>query len=178
MIDILDNFDIRNNFWEVNPSFLAVKVFRSFYSSDKTKDKARSSSTMWAISLLVHPRSKFANASYEDRLRLINDDFLDGKFTISPEKEHEELIDSYKKYCVTRTQRIAVQWGDKLDERFKFMDTVPYDDKNVDMLDKMMASTEKLWKQYMVCLKDLEDEASASQVMGGATESLSEQGKI
>lgn len=44
------------------------------------------------------------------------------------------------------------------------------------MLDKMMSNTDKMWKQYMVCLKDVEDEEATT--LGGSQESLSEQGVI
>jgi hypothetical protein len=134
---------------------------------------------MWAISLLVHTKSKYANLTYDQRLDLINDDFLSGdKFKLDPEEEHSELIKTYQKLSMTRTQRIARQWGDKLDERFKFIDDMPYTIENAEQLDKMMQYTEKLWKHYITCLKDLEEENASSQVMGGAVESLSEQNRI
>jgi hypothetical protein len=134
---------------------------------------------MWAIALLVHTSSKYANLTYETRLELINDDFLDGmKFKLDPSNDHEELVKAFQKLSMTRTQRIARQWGDKLDERFKFIDEMPYSMDNAEQLDKMMQYTEKLWKHYITCLKDLEEESAASQVMGGAVESLSEQNRI
>jgi hypothetical protein len=134
---------------------------------------------MWAIALLAHPRSKYANLTYDTRLDLINTDFLEGKkFQLDPEGDHKDLMKLFQKLCMTRTQRIAQQWGDKLDERFKFIDEMPYDMESAEQLDKMMQYTEKLWKHYITCLKDLEEENAATQVMGGAVESLSEQNRI
>lgn len=178
MTDLLEVFDITRSFWECNPAFQAIKEFKSLYKKDRSANKRISSSLMWAISLLVHPKSRFSNATFDERLDLINSDFLNNKQKLDPEKDHKELIFIFQKLAMTRTQRIARQWGDKLDERFKFIDSMPYTYDNVDTLDKMMASTEKLWKQYQVCLKDLEEENAASQVIGGAAESLSEQNKI
>jgi hypothetical protein len=179
MVDILDSFNLTRNFWEVNPSFTAISEFKDFHKKDKTKEKARSSQTMWAIALLVHTNSKYANLSYADRLSLINDDFLEAdKIELDPEGDHKDLIETFQKLGMSRTQRIARQWGDKLDERFKFIDQMPYNLENVEILDKMMQYTEKLWKQYNICLKDLEDERAANTVMGGATESLLEQNRI
>jgi hypothetical protein len=175
---MIDSFDLSRNFWDVNTGFLTIEVFRSFHKNDKTKKKARSSKTMWAISLLKHVRSKFANLSYDDRLQLINEDFLEGEFELDPEDKHYDLIKTFQKHCTTRIQRIASQWGDKLDERFKFIDEVEYTAETAEFLDKMMANTDKMWKQYITCLKDLESEAASTQVMGGATESLLEQNRI
>ena len=178
MVDMIDSFDLSQNFWDANNGFLTIELFRSFHKNDKSKKKARSSKTMWAISLLSHTKSKFANLSYDDRLQLVNEDFLEGEFELDPEERHYDLIKAFKKHCMTRIQRIAKQWGDKLDERFKFLDEVPYTPETAEFLDKMMAGTDKMWRQYITCLKDLEDESAASQVMGGATESLSEQNRI
>lgn len=174
MVDLLDSFDILQNFWEANPAFMAVKEFKKIYKKDKTRGKAYSSKVMWALSLLIHPKSKFANATYADRLVLVNEDYLEGKLTISPEKNHKELVDCYKKFAMTRTQRIARQWGDKLDERFELLESMVYTLETAESLDQMMARTEKLWKQYQTCLKDLGDENAHSQVQGGAVESLTE----
>lgn len=178
MVDILDSFDPIKNFWSLNGTFLTIKEFKDFHRKDKSRGKARSSKTMWAISLLIHTRSKYANLPYEDRLSLINEDYLEGKFDIEPEGKHKTLIKDFQRLSMSRTQRIARQWGDKLDERFKFIDGLEYNIENVEILDKMMQYTEKLWKQYIVCLKDLEKESAATQVMGGATESLTEQNRI
>ena len=177
-MDILDSFDLTRNFWDVNTGFGIVKEFQEFRKSDKSKNKALSSKTMWAIALLVHTKSKFANLQYEDRLKLINDDFLTEKDSLDPEDKHISLVEDFQRLGMTRTQRVSRQWGDKLDERFKFIDSVPYTLDNVETLDKVMANTDKLWKHYITCLKDLEDEAASTQVMGGAAESLSEQNRI
>lgn len=178
MVDLLNRFDIEGDFWEINTSFVAVKVFKEYRKKDPSRGKAQSSRMMWAICLLEHPRSKFANTSYEDRLELVNGDYLPNNETLDPEGKHEALIKSFNKYAITRTQRIAKQWGDKLDERFDYMDTLNYADGAGEILDKMLASTDKMWKQYQTCLKDLEDENSRSQIQGGAIESLSEQNMI
>jgi hypothetical protein len=45
------------------------------------------------------------------------------------------------------------------------------------MLDKMMAQTEKMWKQYLTCLKDVEEE-DAEETFGGFQESLSDKNVI
>lgn len=44
------------------------------------------------------------------------------------------------------------------------------------MLDKMIASTDKFWKQYVMYLKDVEEEDATT--FGGFNESLNDSGEI
>lgn len=69
-MDVLNNFDIHLDFWEVNPQ---LKVpFKKLYSN---KD-IDSSSVMWSIALYIDPDSKFKNAADHNRKSLIEEDFF------------------------------------------------------------------------------------------------------
>jgi len=172
---ILNNFHIDADFWEQNPHFLIVEIFKSFYKNDRSKKKHRSSKVMWAIALLIHPSSKFSDSPYEKRKQIIVDDYLSFE-ELAWDSKYEDLIESFKEFAMTRKQRVVRIWGDKLDERMKMISETAYDIDNSEMLDKAMARTEKIWKVYMQALKDLDDESSNTQVQGGAEESAEEKG--
>jgi len=46
------------------------------------------------------------------------------------------------------------------------------------MLDKMMAATDKMWKQYISIMEEVIKEDTGSQTRGGSEESSSEKGEI
>jgi len=81
-----------------------------------------------------------------------------------------------KKFFLTKPEQYLVAWEQKLDERQEFIASKPYDHSTYEMLDKMMSNTDKMWKQYMTCLKDVQEEESLLE--GGSQESLNEQGVI
>jgi hypothetical protein len=173
---ILNNFSLESDFWEENEHFLIYPEFKEFHRRDKSRGKKNSSQMMWAIALLVHPKSKFKDGSYQDRVDLITDDYLDVKYDWV--EKYEELIEKFKQVGMTRIQRIAMEWGDKLDERMIFLTSLPYNLETVDQLDKAMANTGKIWDIYQKCLADLNEEESKGHVQGGGEESASEQNLI
>lgn len=163
MYDILDNFSIHTDFFTVNPT---LKI--AFPNVD--------SKTMWALALLLHPMSKFRNANFLERKKLIEDDFLQGPLDL----ESEELIPIVEKFtelCLTKKQQFLNNWERKLEEREEFIGNIEYNANTYELLDKMMGSTQKLWQQYFQCLKDVSEEAS-TYITGGSMESLSESGEI
>jgi len=54
--------------------------------------------------------------------------------------------------------------------------STPYNTETFEMLDKMIASTDKFWKQYVMYLKDVEEEDATT--FGGFNESLNDSGEI
>ncbi len=174
---ILNNFSISNNFWKENPHFLIVKEFKEFHKSDKSKNKEASSKIMWAIALLVHPKSKFYQALYEERKKIIDDDYLSSESAEWDQKYNNYII-KFKEVALTRMQRNAAIWSDKFDERMEFLRSTPYNISTFNDLDKAMQSTDKIWNVYIKCMKDMEDEERSSSIEGGGEESLTEQGMI
>ena len=163
---ILDSFDLKADFWELNPQ---LKIpFKELY---KLPD---SSKLAWAIALFTDPSSKFTNTEESYRKQLIEEDYLQFK------PDWDSLIpyiELYKKLCLSKPKRFLAEWEKKLEQRSQFIASLPYNEENYEVLDKMMSNTEKMWKQYMNCLKSVEEE-EAEHTFGGAKESLTEQNVI
>jgi len=172
---IMNGFSLDANFWDHNEHFLLIPEFKKLYKKDRSKDKKNSSKLMWAIALLVHPKSKFSELDTDTRTEIISADYFPNEDWVS---ENQELIDIFKKYSLTRNQRIAKEWGDKLDERTEFLMRTPYNLDNAEKLDATMARTEKIWNVYQKCLADLQEEESKGRVQGGGIESASEENRI
>lgn len=166
-MDILNNFDINADFWEMNPQ-LSIP-----FKEVKKKYPKTSSKVMWSIALYADPNSKFSNTSNEYRRELIETDY----FSEINWDSVEDFISLYKKLALTKAQRFLVEWEDKLEERSKFIASKDYNEETYEMLDKMMKDTDKMWAQYMKCLKDVEQEQTV-ETFGKAAESATEKGDI
>lgn len=74
---------------------------------------------------------------------------------------------------LTRPKRALGNWLHKLEERDDFITSTPYNTETFEMLDKLLAATDKMWKQYFSILEEVEKEDSSSS-FGGAQDSLLE----
>lgn len=182
---MIDNIDPSFNFWDANPQMKIA--FRKLFEEDKSKQKNESSKIMWAITLLWHPDSKFRSVGEEYRKKLIEDDHLKindagrgkkGRPKRFDWDQYKEEIDKFKDLCLSKAQRFLVEWETKMEERAEFISMIPYDAETFEMLDKLLEKTDKIWKQYMNCLKDVEDEKHSGSSRGGAVESLKDQNEI
>lgn len=79
--------------------------------------------------------------------------------------------------CLTKPKRLLAEWETKLEERARFIASLPYNEDTYELLDAMMSKTERMWKQYMNCLDAVAEEEAAA-TFGGAKESLNEQNII
>ena len=140
----LRTLNISLNFWEENPH--TIYVFQEFYDQDKSKNKHKSSQILWAITLLVHPNSDFFQLSEPDRIRFIKEDYLkDLDFDF---QEYRDLIEIFKKHCITREQRFLVNLAQKVDERDNFIASIPYTEQHIDLLEKLLKNSKDIMIQY------------------------------
>lgn len=139
---LINTFDINSNFWQVNPQMIIPKEFKSIHDSDKTEDKSYSSQIMWSISLIYDPESKFFKLSEEDRIQLIEEDYLGKKFNV---KKYTPAIELYKKLNITQLQRSAINLDKKMAERDTFINDTEYNSESASMLDKMIVDSDKIF---------------------------------
>lgn len=154
MRNIVQNFDLSNNFWEFNPQMKIV--FKDIYSKDKSKDKSKSSNIMWGIFLREHPESDMYNIPDKDEL-IANDIIGDSKFKWD---DYTPVINRVIDVCLSQAQKSLIEWDKTLQKRDKFIHsqdfTLDYYDENTerlkkgtaDQLDKMLANTNKLYQEY------------------------------
>jgi hypothetical protein len=169
---LLNHFDTDKNFWSSSPQLKIL--FHQIYSEDKSKDKKNSSTILWCIALLLHPESKFANYPYQKRLEIVQDYAQNHETEFNPEL-YPETVHLFEEGVLSKAQKFLVKWEKKLEERQEFIDSLKFDLETVETVDKILSNTNKLWKQYQECLKDVEEERSKNVGQGGAMESASEQ---
>ena len=175
-MDGMTSFDVKQNFWKVNPSFLVAEVFKALYTKDKSKNKEQSSTIMWGIALYYHPESTFKNVAAKDReMLIIKGHIKDPKFKFSNYKEEVKLFESM---VTTAAQRALMQWDTMMDERREFLSTQKYALANCDALDKMHKGTKDLYKSLEEIKKQIEKEGDGGAIKGGGEESASEKGAI
>lgn len=166
-MNVLNNFNIHEDFFDSNPQ-LQIPFSHIQASHPEPSD------FMWSIALFADPDSKFSNTSQEFRQQLISEDYYDPDWK---DPATQEAISLYEKLVLTKAEKFLVDWEKKLEERANFIASLPYNEQTYELLDSMMAKTERMWKQYMNCLKDVEDEKQ-QHTFGGAQESATEQGLL
>lgn len=160
------SFDINSNFWKQDPEIdLLFKDERESKYTD---------TLMWSIFLYVHPRSKFFNLDDKTKIDLISKDYLQKEFIPT---NYEKTIHKVKKLVLSPIERTFVVWNDKFKEREEFLATTTYSANTYQMLDKMMADTFQMKKQYDAIVKEFQQEKD-DKTFGDVEESLSEKGII
>lgn len=179
---VLDNFKEGNNFWEYNPQYKII--FRDFYNEDKSKNKEKSSTIMWAIFMLIHPKSDFYNLPDKDVI-LVRDFIKDPKFKWD---KYSHIVDKIETTILTQAERSLISWDTTLKKRDEFIHQQEFtlDSYNeegrltkgtADQLDKMLANTNKLYQEYFKILKELKEEDD-KRGRGNRIKSLSDSGEI
>lgn len=154
--NLLDNFQIEQDIYKLNPQ---LSILFTIPSKD-----------LWCYLLLNHPtKSIFSNLTKTEALDAIKQsyhpDFVED---ISITAQVQSLL-------LSKTKKMLKAWEQKYEERIEFINSLSYTPENIDILEKLMANTDKIHKQYITAVKASEDEQS---VFGGAQESLSELGLI
>jgi hypothetical protein len=171
----LDSFDIKSNFWTINPNFKEFQPFKDFYKSDKSTAKKDSSTLMWTIALIYHPRSQFANLLEKDAITIVEKDYYKNVFD---KDKYKELIYQFNELCLSKGRKLVRSWEDKLQQRARFIDNMNYDLDSFEVLDKALINTQKLFEGYSKALAELSNDSDEGKTKGDAEESLAEKGLI
>jgi len=153
-----------------------VYLFKEVYDPDNSSSKEASSKLMWAIALLVHPSSDFADLGDLERERFIKEDYLKQDDFSFESPEIIELIEKFSDHCITREQRFLYNLGKKLDERDRFLANIPYNEGTFDLNEKALKSTKDIMGQYLT-IKSMVSQQD-SETYGAIVESATEKGDI
>lgn len=153
--ELLDNFDASQDIYKLQPQ---LKLLFSIPSID-----------LWSYFLIYHPKSIFASFTKAESIEAVQTSF-NPMFTEDPNisKQIISLVTS-------KTQKFLQAWESKFEERIEFIDSLPYIPENIDTLEKLMANTDKIFKQYLACVNATKED---NKTLGGRQESASELGVI
>jgi len=179
-MSVLANFDINNNFWEVNPGFKILGEFAKFYRKDTSKGKATSSKVMWAVAWFadVDSENRLKNFTEKDRKILISEEYIkEEKFNW---KKYNVLIDYYRETQLSPSKRSLVFLRRKMEEREAFLVKTTYDLDNARDLDGIIANTDKIFSMISKLEQQIEKDESVGggAVRGGRIESAGERKEI
>ena len=164
---MLDDLTIESDFYS-NPQ---IKILFAKELKDKVPSKH-----MWALTLLVHPKSKFSDLDQPLAKNIIYKDFLleDKKFKW---EDYTSTISKIIEYLPTAPERFLATWKKKLAEINSFLNSKPYNETTYEMLSKIMKEFHPMMKQYREIEKEYQKETELA-TRGGVAESLSEKGII
>lgn len=193
MRNIAETYNPKNNFWEYNPQFLEIQPFKRLHKNDRTKDKNGTSSLMWAITLLYHPKSDLYNVTGKE------EKILDTFFSIKPGgvdawiTENKEYIEAFQDAALTQAEKSLVSWCEYMKKRDIYLKNTEYyfDQYKVDafgnnvlsktgqfvtekgtaeQLDKAWGASKSMWADYEKIVKAVseeEDLATSKKIKSG-----------
>lgn len=164
---MFDSFDINSDFYS-DPQ---VKLlFKNEYTA-KIPSKH-----MWALALLVHPKSKFSDLDTTTAKDIIYKDYLNSDKDFKWDN-YKDVISKIIENLPTAPERFLATWKKKLSEINSFLNSKPYDETTYEMLSKIMKEFHPMMKQYREIEKEYQKETELA-TRGGVEESLSEKGII
>lgn len=175
---IIENENLNRNFWKENPYLLdMVDTFKLVYDKDSSKDKEDSSKLMWAIYLTYDYFSKYAHLGLEQRIDLVEKEYLkEPGFFEKHKKKLQPIIDLFLELQKTSDRKYLETWKATIEKRDKFLRNTEYDIKTADILDKMLLGSVKILGQRAeieAIVNKQED-----RIKGGLKQSLLEKGEI
>lgn len=175
-MSLIKNFNASVNFWDANPQFTSIEPFKTYQKKDKSKEKKDSSLIMWGLAFYYDEESIYYSMQKTDKEQAIAvGHFGDRKF---PWDSIRELMEAFELVYLTPARRQLYEWNRLMNEKTEFMSGQTYNEKNWEMLEKMLGSNKKLFDEYDAISKRLANEKDSSGVKGGASESASEAGLI
>lgn len=175
-MNLLNNFDIKSNFWKINPQLCILGEFASLYDADKSKDKSESSKIMWAIALILDTESKFFNLPVDERKRVVAKDYL--KSPSFDFGSYKPQMNAYEKLTMTPAKRQLVEWSRIMDEKSELLKTLNYTVETWEIIEKMLKSNKDLYAELQRISELLINEGERGIMKGGSEESATEAGDI
>lgn len=161
------------NFFDVYPELAFKLPFRML--KDKFSEQ-EASELCWYIVLYCDRHSEYHKYPADIRREQLEDFFLKRKVHDTPEVQ--EALKMYDEHMMTLAERNFIKWEEKLTERQQFIENTPYDENSYEMLDKLMANTDKMWKMFFVVKAELDKEDDEGKTYGGVELSDAERGAI
>lgn len=191
MTSLVKTWLIRENYWTLHPMVQEFSAFKKLYNKDKSKGKSESSKLMWGIAMFVDPHedNKLRTQAYDRRMEIINEDWFDPKFNWE-HPEIVELVQTYKDFCLTISEKELVRYEKKLAQRGEFIDKTGYSLDTYDessgkvvkgtaaQLDKMMVDSGKIFEELEKIKEKIQKEDLDGQLKGGAVESAADRGEL
>ena len=201
LTNINKNFDVNQNFWEINTQLKIMSPFSKLYERDKSKGKLTSSKEMWVIFFLCDPdeeANKFAMLLKDNCLALLKETFY-------PEfNETDELIveclNQYPELCMSKIEKMFYLERKQMEDRNFLINSTKYtlDDYERNekgdvifiagkpmvkkgtqsQLDKMKLDTVKIFEQYEIIESKFKKAKTESRLKGGRAESAIERGLL
>jgi len=167
------------NFWEANPQLIIMPPFSNLYSTDKSKDKEKSSKDMWCVFFMSDPdeeKNLFYRIPESERLTMLKEVY-NPTFDIEDELILKAL-DAYPVLCLTAVERALKGEKDALAKRAVFLQKAEYDFETMKDLDNAFSKTSKIYENFEAIEERFLKQKNQSRVKGGRRESASEKGLI
>jgi hypothetical protein len=169
------------NFWELNPEFLTIPIYKKFKATDHSKNCEKTSKYMWAIAHYVETENnRLAKLPDEEKKQLIEDEVIANVTWKFKWGDYTEIIEHWLNENKTALERHLDALYNFLDKRTELINN----ESEQLTMDKLKSVDEAVTRttaieERIAALKDrIANDKYEGSVKGGRTESLSERGDI
>lgn len=115
------------SFWDTFPYMKSVGLFKKLYKEDRSKDKNKSSKTMWYLALVKDIDSEFYSIDKSEQYDVVCDVLdLDVAQFLGSQEELDLLLNYFEEFIDTPITSDIRAHESKLEERKKFIQNTPY----------------------------------------------------
>lgn len=160
------------NFWELHPSLKLKLPFRDIYK--KYKATKKSSNMAWYVWLFCDSNSEFF--TYPEEVRHEELAITYGDLKSVPEVSNAIVI--YNDHMCDSDERAFKQWAKKLQERANYLESIKYEDVDLDQIkkiDDMLIGSNKIWDAFNKVKETYIKSKAENTIMGGGSETFLEQ---
>jgi len=167
---LVSNFDHKQNFWKLHPELKYPEAFKDLRAKDKSRDKKDSSDVMWFVAFCYDWESKWIREEEKKRLIAVGKDIFDNE--AFKNKVPKDVITCYLDFIDSPSRRLLRQINNKMDEKSIFLERTKYTETTWDMLEKMLGSNEKIYKELDRIRTMVLEEEIGGQMKGGSQPSM------
>lgn len=172
---LVSNYTEKANFWKLYPAFKIPKIYKDFYTNDKSKAKKNSSDLMWAFTFIFDKSidNPYKMLQSSDRFEVVSEDILgvEGEFNWEP---YKDLLEFTKKVFMTEIERTYYALVEVMEVRRKFLEDTPYTLDTAKTLDSVIKETQNVRKELDELKKTVENQESNGKTKGNIIESFGE----
>ena len=172
------NWDNDIMYWSANPQ--DKLLFGEIYKTDTSRDKKKSSAYMWGLALIYHLESKIFDWTLKAKIDYVSSHVWKdySKEFLTTHKDDGIVMSSLDGGDSPGIRQLK-EWSRIMDEKSEFLSRQTYDKDSWVMIEDMLASNSKLFKEYeRINTIILAEKTATDTTVGKSEESMLEKGDL
>jgi len=148
--------EFKNNELTIADEAYHIRVFKTLWDRDITKDKSRALSTFGFMYFYHHPNSDYNYIIDDDeKIQAIQEGLGIDNLKFLQDKNYLKAVEVYKKMVVTTSSKILETNRNRMEKLGKFLDDLVITDENMNKYTKAISDINKLGVEIAMAEKEI-----------------------